>query len=137
MSELAIYSRQLASPPDDVNLVHDLLASVWADTPSIGMTDRFSFETALVELAANVIQHADGGSGISYVITIRIVDGRIEATLIDTGEHAKVEIAKSVMPDDSSESGRGIPLIKALVDHLSYDRDGDLNKWQITRKLTQ
>jgi serine/threonine-protein kinase RsbW len=133
---MTTYTRQFASPPDDVDLVHDLLKSVWADAPAITMTDRFSFETALVELASNVIRHADNGSEITGAITIEILDDQIAATLIDTGEHTQVELTENEMPDVLAESGRGIPLINALVDHFSYDRDGRLNKWQIVRKLT-
>jgi serine/threonine-protein kinase RsbW len=136
MTDGTVYSRQFASPPDSVDLVHELLSSVWADAPAITMKDRFSFETALVELASNVVRHADSGYGISYAITVQLLDDRIEATLIDSGERTRVEHTESDMPDVLSESGRGIPLIKALVDHLSFDRDGNFNRWQIARKLT-
>ena len=136
MTDSTEFKRQFTSPPDDVELVHDLLNSVWADASNIGSADRFSFETALVELAANIIRHADVGIGISYSITVQIFDGQLEATVIDDGEHTSVEHTETDMPDDLSESGRGIPLINALVDHFSFDRDGDFNRWQIIRNLT-
>jgi serine/threonine-protein kinase RsbW len=136
MTDATAFKRQFVSPPDDVELVHDLLNSVWSDSSNIGSADRFSFETALVELAANIIRHADIGIGISYSITVQIFDDRLEATVTDNGEHTSVEHTETDMPDDLSESGRGIPLINALVDHFSFDRDGDFNRWQIIRKLT-
>jgi serine/threonine-protein kinase RsbW len=136
MTDATAFKRQFVSPPDDVELVHDLLNSVWSDSSNIGIADRFSFETALVELAANIIRHADIGIGISYSITVQIFDDRLEATVTDNGEHTSVEHTETDMPDDLSESGRGIPLINALVDHFSFDRDGDFNRWQIIRKLT-
>ena len=136
MTNATVYKRQFMSPPDDVELVHDLLQSVWSDSLNIRSADRFSFETALVELAANIIRHADIGVGISYSITVQIFDDRLEATVIDNGDHTNVEHTETDMPDDLSESGRGIPLINALVDHFSFDRDGNFNSWQIIRKLT-
>ena len=135
-SELNTYTRHIECPPDDVEVVHKLLSSVWADRPEVVDKDRFSFETAIVELTSNVIRHGDTGSGISCLITISVFDDRIEALLVDTGKIAKVDLTKAVMPHEFAESGRGIPLIKALVDTISYARDGDLNTWQFARKLT-
>lgn len=136
ITEMKTYTWQMKSPPDTVDEVHDLISSLWTDAPFVAVKDRFSFETALVELSSNVIRHADTGSGVSYSITVQISNSGIEATVIDTGEHAKVDLTESNMPDALAESGRGIPLIKALVDHFSYDREGDLNKWQIARSFT-
>ena len=136
MSELNTYTRHIDCPPDDVDAVHKLLNSVWLDRPEVTDGDRFSFETAIVELTSNVIRHGDTGSGISCLITVKIFDDRIEAILVDTGKIAKIDFAEATMPDELAESGRGIPLIKALVDTISYARDGDLNRWQFARKFT-
>lgn len=136
MSEPNIYTRRIECQPDDVDAVHNLLNSIWIDRPKIINADRFSFETALVELTSNVIQHGDSGAGISCLITINAHDDRLEATLIDNGQIAQVELAETTMPGELAESGRGIPLIKALVDSFSYHREKDHNKWQIARKFT-
>ena len=136
MSEPNTYTRHIECPPDDVDAVHNLLNSVWIDRPKVADVDRFSFDTAMVELTSNVIRHGDTGSGISCSITINVREDRIEATLVDTGKIAQVELEKAAMPDELAESGRGIPLIKALVDTISYTRDRNLNRWQIARKFT-
>lgn len=125
----------MSSPPDDVDTVHGLLEEVWADAPGVAPMDRFSFETALIELASNVIRHADSGSGVSCTLTVETFDDRIQATLSDNGESGDFEIVGLTMPDELSESGRGIPLIQALVDELLYNREGDSNLWRITRKF--
>ena len=137
MSRSNTYTRHIECPPDDVNAVHNLLNSVWVDIPQVTDADRFSFETAIVELTSNVIRHGDSGAGIFCSITINVQDEQIEATLIDNGKIAQVELAETTMPDGLAESGRGIPLIKALVDSFSYNRDGNLNTWQIARKFTE
>lgn len=137
MSKSNTYTRHIECPPDDVDAVHNLLNSVWVDIPKVTDADRFSFETAIVELTSNVIRHGDSGAGIFCSITINVHDEQIEATLIDNGKIAQVELAETTMPDGLAESGRGIPLIKALVDSFSYNRDGNLNTWQIARKFTE
>ena len=48
----------LESPPDDVETVHDLLSLLWSETPQVSDGDRIRFETALIELAANVMAYA-------------------------------------------------------------------------------
>ena len=137
MNKSNTYTRHIECPPDDVDAVHNLLNSVWVDRPKVTDADRFSFETAIVELTSNVIRHGDSGAGIFCSITINVHDEQIEATLIDNGKIAQVELAETTMPDGLAESGRGIPLIKALVDSFSYNRDGNLNTWQIARKFTE
>jgi serine/threonine-protein kinase RsbW len=135
MTETHQHTLKMSSPPDDVDTVHDLLETVWTDSPAIELEDRFSFETALIELASNVMRHAHDGSGVSCVLTIETFPDRIEATLSDTGEPGEVHLAERDMPDVLAESGRGIPLIQALVDELRYDRTDGLNRWYITRSL--
>lgn len=125
----------MTSPPDDIDAVHELLSTVWADAPNISSTDRLSFETALIELTANVFRHADGGDGISCTVDVETFDDRIEATLSDTGERGEIELVDRPMPHSLSESGRGIPLIQALVDELDYTRVGNTNQWRMTRWL--
>ena len=125
----------LSSPPDDINTVQDLMQDVWAASPNVSTIDRFSFETALVELAANVIAHADAGAGVSCNLTVTIAADRIDAELSDSGQGGDFDLSNSEMPDDMSESGRGLPIIRALVDHLQYDRVGLVNHWKISRNL--
>lgn len=136
MSDATQHTLHMSSPPDDVNTVHDLLENVWSDLPDVGLEDRLSFETALIELASNVMRHADPGSGVLCTLTIETFSDRIEATLSDTGEPGHVQLADRSMPGALAESGRGIPLIQALVDELRYDRTDGLNHWYITRQLT-
>jgi serine/threonine-protein kinase RsbW len=125
----------MSAPPDDVDTVHELLAIVWADAPSISDMDRISFETALIEVASNVIRHADSGTGVTCTLTIETFDDHIEATLSDTGEPGNVQLVGRAMPDELSESGRGIALVQALVHELDYDRTGGLNHWRLLRRF--
>jgi serine/threonine-protein kinase RsbW len=133
MTDGGDYTITIATPTDDIEVVHSMLESVWAKSPSVSATDRLSFETALIELSSNVIRHADDGSGIQCVLTVGVSDARIEARLTDTGVASEVELDGRTMPEAFAESGRGIALIKALVDELEYVRSGSINHWRISR----
>lgn len=130
------HTLHLIVPPGDVDAVHALLADVWADVPDIPMMERFKFETALLELASNVVKHADGGSGLWCTVEIDATAEGIEATVVDDGEPSDAEIlVPRDMPEDLSESGRGLAIIQALVDALSYTREGTTNHWRISRRF--
>jgi serine/threonine-protein kinase RsbW len=40
------------------------------------------------------------------------------------------------MPDAFAESGRGLPMIEALVDKLTFERIDARNVWTITKAIT-
>lgn len=127
----------LAAPPDDVNSVHGLLETVWAEHEHVGDIDRISFETALIELVSNVIRHGDGGCGIRCSVTVTVTGDRIQARLHDDGEPGDIQLTGRDLPDDLAESGRGIPLITALVDVVRYERSADSNFWYLSRTLAR
>jgi serine/threonine-protein kinase RsbW len=39
------------------------------------------------------------------------------------------------MPDAESESGRGLPMARWLLDELIYKREGEVNKWRLVKQL--
>jgi serine/threonine-protein kinase RsbW len=131
---VSVYSMQLSSPPADIDTVHDMLADAWAALPTLEAPDRIRFETAFIELASNIMRHADNGAGVSCTLRIEHTGERIEATLLDNGKPGNVTL-NAAMPDDFSESGYGIPLVQALVDDLEYHYDGARNRWRISSRL--
>ena len=141
---MSVHTLQLRSPPDNVDGIHTMLESVWTNAPQISPTHRFSFETALIELVSNVFRHGDAGSGVTCIVCVEISPLRLDATLRDDGIPVPVDLVPSErmpvgqrvpMPDPLSESARGLPLIRALVDVLGYSRDGNYNRWHIVRRL--
>jgi serine/threonine-protein kinase RsbW len=126
---------KLSSPPDDVNDVHDFVEAQLSRHPDLDELDRMKFLTALIELASNVIQHADTGSGVTCTLVLRVDHQNIHAQLSDSSEVGGIKLATGRMPEDElAESGRGIAFIQALVDDLHYERVGDRNLWSITKK---
>lgn len=136
MPDVVQRTMTIQSPPDDVDAVHELLDTVWGDAPYIVMKDRFCFETALIELASNVIRHGDDGDGITCRLEIGVFVDHVEAVLHDSGHAVSVALEGHEMPDEMAESGRGLPLIEALVD-IEYLRDGSGNEWRISRRFQE
>lgn len=125
---------RLTTPPGDVNTVHDFLVDVWGEAATVSDIDRISIETALIELAANVMQHADSdGAGLACEFAIVIDDETIAITVRDTGEPGDIQLVGAEMPELDAESGRGLALINALVDDVAYSQEGGHNVWRLRR----
>ena len=134
MTEAEAVLRFIA-PPANVNDVHDFVEAELDRYPDLTDEDRMTFETALVELASNVIQHANVGLVVSCTLTLRVDSDSFAARISDTAEDGGIELISLGLPeDDLAESGRGIALIEALVDDLRVERSGDRNVWSITKK---
>lgn len=126
-------SLTLQSPPDDVDAVHELVAGLWDDRPDVGALDRMAFETALIELASNVIEHADDGQGVTCVVSVTVDDGVMSARLRDGSEPGDFRLTTREMPDADAESGRGLAMVQMLCDELTYERVGGENVWSVRR----
>lgn len=133
MSDHQVYEISMTSPPDNVDLVHDLLSQVWDNSPFVPVADRIRFETALIELVSNVVRHADDGTGVSCSLRIDASRGEVEARLSDSGVPGDIELGDATMPGGDAESGRGLALIKSLVDDVDYTRTAGENHWRISR----
>lgn len=74
-------------------------------------------ELAVTEACTNVLNHADGTDDI-YEVSFEVNEKLAHIRIIDTGrgfEGGQIELSS-----DSAESGRGIFLMKALVDDLKF-----------------
>lgn len=133
MPEVVSRSFRLHSPPDTIDTLQDLLATVWAHTPHLDAADRMAAELSIVELAANVIEHANQGQPIEFSLSIVVYDDRIEATVTDSGSVDQVDLDDRGMPDQLAERGRGIPIMQALTDSVEHRRVDGYNHWTIVR----
>jgi serine/threonine-protein kinase RsbW len=93
------------------------------------------FEIALAEIGANVLTHGrpnDVDPPVEYVLQVDLDTAR--ASFIDRGPSVQDFLSRP-MPEASSEAGRGLPMARWLLDELVYQRDGEVNKWRLVKRL--
>lgn len=131
-------SRTLTVPaePQALDRVHEALAELWLDAADVGAGDRMAFETALTEVAGNVVQHACDGPGLDLAIEICVSADRIEAHLRDRGRRSTARLDEATLPEELAESGRGLAIALAVLDELVYRREAGVNHWRLARRRT-
>jgi serine/threonine-protein kinase RsbW len=109
-----------------------LRAATGREADDIGL---LRFETALGEIGSNVLTHGRP-AGTEHRVDYRLsfVHGVAEASLTDSGAPVHEHLARP-MPGHESEAGRGLAMARSLLDELGYERDGDLNRWRLVKKL--
>lgn len=114
--------------------LHDLLDRVRAECPELAASDLAMLETALIEIAGNVVEHGTPPGGIRYEFGLEVADDGLRGRLVDDGDEVVLQ-AESGNPDAMAESGRGLLLARAALTELRYERRGGRNVWLLTRLL--
>jgi serine/threonine-protein kinase RsbW len=123
-----------AARPEVLESVHDLLERAWSAHPDVSAADRMSVETALVEVAANIVEHA-GGAELG--LEVEVHPDRVQAVFRDSGAAFGGDLDAAGLPDDElSERGRGLALARTLLDQVAYERAGGINQWSLVRRRT-
>jgi serine/threonine-protein kinase RsbW len=121
--------------PETLNLLHDLLEQVGRDHPDLDSSDLMLFETAVIEVAGNVVEHGRPPGAVTWSFRLGVHADRLEARLSDSGEEYPGGTWGTEMPEDPmQEDGRGLPLATAVLDSLGYQRDGQVNHWTMLRR---
>jgi serine/threonine-protein kinase RsbW len=82
-------------------------------------------ELAVGELCANVVCHAESTS--RYTVRVATVAGRGEVEVDDRpAEGQAPRLPSASAPDTACESGRGLPIVEALVDELKLEAGEEL-----------
>jgi serine/threonine-protein kinase RsbW len=118
-----------------LDLVHDALAALWRGAVAggvgeVGEEDRIAVETAVVEVAGNVLQHGGGEDG--WHVRLSADTRAVVAVLSQPGPPPDVDL-DAAMPSTDAESGRGLPLTRMLVDDLACASYGGTTWWTLTR----
>jgi serine/threonine-protein kinase RsbW len=93
------------------------------------------FETALGEIGGNVLTHGRPPGTERPIEYSLLLDGAtVVASLTDSGSPVHEHLTRE-MPAHDVEAGRGIAMARALVDELGYERDGDVNRWRLVKRL--
>ena len=126
----------VAAVPASLDLVHALLEEVWAEHPDVLADDRMRFEIGVTEIAGNIVEHAAAPGPIDFHLGVEVFEDRLEARFRDPGRRVEVDFDAAAMPDGLAESGRGLALVLAVVDELTYRHDGSENHWLVVRRRT-
>lgn len=121
---------------DTLTQVHALVEEMMS-AGRVEDTDRFPFEIAVAEIAANIIEHAALGQAVSMSLQLRALPERLEAEFTDEGRPARVDLEAVELPDALAERGRGLAIAMAALDELSYRRRGGVNRWILVRERAE
>ena len=122
--------------PEQLDAVHALLAQAAGQHPELDPTDVMLFETAIIEIANNVVEYGRPEGEVRWKFTIRVRRDEIEAELDDTGQTFTPGRGQA-MPGMDAEGGRGLPIAEALLDQIEFKRMDDTNHWHMVRRLGQ
>ena len=126
-----MHELETAASEDSLDAVHDLLDHAWAVDADVSVRDRMAFATAVAEVAANIVEHASRGEPVRMRVVLHVRDDRIEAHFEDRGR--PYEPPPPGPEDELADSGRGLGMVRQLVDLVAYERDGPLNRWVLSR----
>jgi serine/threonine-protein kinase RsbW len=118
--------------------VHDAIERLWSDHESVALVDRMRFETAVVEIFANIVEHAFRSDPTvpdelvrRLELTLEVTEDRVAAWFADNGVPAELDLSAVTLPSEDAESGRGLAMALAAVDDLEYHRVEGRNHWSL------
>ncbi|UXN23987.1 ATP-binding protein [Curtobacterium flaccumfaciens] len=125
---------EVAAVPESLDVVQDRFAAWW---DGLGIDDvriRFALETALAEVAANIVEHTvrtDRQIGRRYTVRLEATDRELTAVLTDNGLPVDIDLSAVTMADVEQESGRGLALAIAALDRLEHRHEPGHNVWTL------
>ncbi|PRB41286.1 ATP-binding protein [Arthrobacter sp. MYb23] len=124
------------SNEEAIEAIHNELDALWDDASFVPDMDRMTFATAVIEAAANIVQHAlpVAEKPVEIDVDISVRPTRLIARV--SAYNAREPFANDMqasMPDSDAESGRGLALIEALVTTVTFERQDGTNTWILTR----
>ena len=122
--------------PEGLEELHAMLQKVSAEHPAVDPTSFMLFETAVTEIANNVVEHGKPEGEVRWRFSIEVTPDRLAATLSDNGQIFTGSL-DSEMPDVLAEGGRGLAIARSMVDQLTYERTDGVNRWHLSRATGQ
>ncbi len=92
----------------------------------LGVTEECvdDIRLALSEACTNVLDHAAADD--EYEVRLQVDDEVCEISVLDTGQHIDAGSLDGVMPDSGSARGRGVAIMHAVMDHVSFTSEPEV-----------
>jgi len=119
--------------PAEIARLHELLEQAGAEHPDIDPTDLMLFETAVIEIATNVVEHGRPEGEVRWRFTLEVEAHALRAVLRDSGQEMPIDLDRE-MPDEEAEGGRGLALAGAILDEIAHERTDEGNLWRMVRR---
>jgi len=128
-----VYELRGFAVPEELERLHELLTGAAGDHPGLDPTMTMLFETAVIEIANNVVEHGRPTGKVVWEFQLVVHLDRLEATLSDSAQPFD-GVVSSAMPGELAETGRGLAMASSLLDELTYQRADDRNHWHMVRR---
>ncbi|MBB5750556.1 ATP-binding protein [Micrococcus sp. TA1] len=129
-------SRRGPATSQTVEALQDDLEALWDDACHVAERERMAFTLAVVEAASNVVDHAVPSSpaGVHLSVELTISPDRLTAEIYEiNAEPARIDLEESRRMDTLADSGRGLALMRTLLDTVVYERRDGTNVWVLSR----
>jgi serine/threonine-protein kinase RsbW len=120
--------------PESLDRLHGLMSRVREEHEDIDPTELMMFETAIVEIHGNVVQHGRPEGKVLYTFDLEVSSDRLVGSLADNGEAVPDLSGRSGLVGEEAESGRGLLLARATLDELRFARRNDQNTWRMVKR---
>jgi serine/threonine-protein kinase RsbW len=130
----ATFMLQLPREEASVPVVRQLCRSS-LETLGIAEDCVADLELVVTEACTNVLKHARGAAN-RYEVEIDVVDSTCEVRIRDAGGRFLPDAAVMGEPSTTTEGGRGLHLMRVLVDRLQFISDESGTVVHLTKSLT-
>lgn len=135
MIEKVLFNAELSDLPKMLEWVRQRLKGV-----ILSATDRNKIETASEEVLVNIIHYAyEDKRGLLEIVWNSNAES-VSLTFIDFGKpfnpiNCDKSVLKTFEPVHQKEGGKGILLVKKLVDNIHYEYINKANRFTIVKKF--
>ncbi len=124
----------MLSGPGTFDDIHARLEQCWADNGHGPESIRNQVGVAMVEIVANIGEHAARAGTVLMHMTIQVCDDEVQVSFTDDGSPCPVDPQVANMPDGLADRHRGIPMIRAVLSKLSYHRSPTHNQRRLVSR---
>lgn len=129
------YALRGTAHPECLEELHELVGRAGKEHPEVPDLDFMLLETAVIEVAGNVVEHAAATNTVTFAFELRVLPDALDVRIDDDGPEFVGDLAVG-MPGEFEESGRGLPMASSVLDEFTYTRDGSLNRWCLRRAVS-